>query len=123
LTLDSYEALFTVSVGPEATPVPVLGCYHKTAFYRIAVYIPHLLDPLLRAANIEILEPLLPDRSGADSAARKQFRETLFDDFHHDRRIAHLRLGHQEMEMLGHHHVPDHDEAILLPSPLQHPQE
>ncbi len=82
-----------------------------------------LLDPLLRATNIEIVEPLLPDRPGADSAVMEQFGETLFDDFQHNRRISRLGLGHEEMEMLRHQHVTDHDEAILLPSPLQHTQE
>jgi hypothetical protein len=27
------------------------------------------------------------------------------------------------MEMLGHHHVPDHDKTIPLPGALQYPQE
>ena len=85
--------------------------------------IPQLLDPLLRAANIEIVEPLLPDWTRMDSAVVELFCETLFDDLHHDRRISYLGLGHQEMEVLGHYYIPHHDEPILLPGPLQHTQE
>ena len=53
----------------------------------------------------------------------KQLRESLFHHFHHYGRISHLRLGYQKMEMLGHHHVTDHDKAIFLPGALQHTQE
>src|SRR5450759_2838612 len=52
----------------------------------------------------------------------KQFRESLFHHFHHNGRISHLRLGYQKMEMFGHYHVADYDEAILLPGALQDKQ-
>ena len=59
------------------------------------------------------------------AAARrvKQLCKSLFDYFHHHGRIPHFRLGYQKVKMLGHHHVADHDEPILLPGALQHAQE
>lgn len=53
------------------------------------------------------------------AAVVKQPGESLLDHLHHHRRISHLRLGDQKMEMFGHYHVADYDEAILLPGALQ----
>jgi hypothetical protein len=86
------------------------------------MHVAQLLDAFFRAAYIEVVETLLPDRARAHAAAVKQLRESLFHHFHHHRRISHLRLGYQKMEMFGHYHVADYDEAILLPGALQDTQ-
>ena len=46
----------------------------------------------------------------------------LLHNFHHDRRIAFLRLGHEQMEVLRHDHIPNHDETVILTGVLQNPQ-
>ena len=87
------------------------------------MHVPKLLDAFLRTGDVEIVKPLLLDRPRTGPAVVQQFCEALFDNFHRHGRISHLRLCHEEMEMLGHHHVPDHDKTIPLPGALQYPQE
>ena len=53
----------------------------------------------------------------------KQLGKSLLDDFHYDRRIAHIRLGDQEVKVLGHDDVADHHKSIFLPCTLQNAQE
>jgi len=53
----------------------------------------------------------------------KQLGKALLDDFHYDRRVAHIRLGDQEVKVLGHDDVADHHKSIFLPGTLQDPQE
>jgi hypothetical protein len=53
----------------------------------------------------------------------KQLCESLLDDFHYDGRIAHIRFGDQQVKVLGHDDVADHDKSIFLPGTLQNPQE
>jgi len=50
-------------------------------------------------------------------------REALLHHLPHHRGIAHLRLAHQQVDMLGHHHVADHGEAIVTPGLLQNLQQ
>ncbi len=61
-------------------------------------------------------------RAAAHAAMVKQLGESLLDDFHHNRRIAHIRFGDQKMKVLGHDDVADHHKPIFLPGPLQNPQ-
>jgi hypothetical protein len=86
------------------------------------MHVAQLLDALFRSAHIEVVETLLPDRAGLHAAVVKQFGELLFHNFHHHGRVSHFRLGYQEVEVLGHYHVADYDEAILLPGALQDTQ-
>jgi len=87
------------------------------------MHVTEFLDPLLRSTDVEIIEALLPDRTGADATMVKQLGESLLDDFHYDRRIAHIRFGDQEVKVLGHDDVADHHKSISLPCPLQNTQE
>jgi hypothetical protein len=47
----------------------------------------------------------------------------VFENLHHHRRIAHLRLRDEEMKMLRHDHVSVHDEAILAACLFQNLEE
>ena len=87
------------------------------------MHVTQFFNPLLRSSDVEIIEALLPDRTGADAAMVKQLCEALLDDFHYDRRVAHIRLGDQEVKVLGHDDVADHHKSIFLPCTLQHAQE
>jgi hypothetical protein len=87
------------------------------------MHVTEFLDPLLRSRDVEIIEALLPDRTGADAAMVKQLGESLLDDFHYDGRIAHIRFGNQEVKVLGHDDVADHHKSIFLPCTLQNAQE
>jgi len=87
------------------------------------MHVAQFFNPLLRSTDVEIIEALLPDRTRADAAMVKQLCESLLDDFHYDGRVAHIRLGDQEVKMLGHDDVADHDKSIFLPCTLQNAQE
>jgi hypothetical protein len=50
-------------------------------------------------------------------------REALLDDLQDGGGVAHLGFADQEMEVLGHDHVSQDDEAILLASFFQDAQE
>jgi hypothetical protein len=50
-----------------------------------------LLDALFGTAHIEVVEALLLDGTRTDAAMVKQLGESLFDDFHYDARIPHIR--------------------------------
>ena len=46
-------------------------------------------------------------------------RETLFHNFHDDRRIADLRFGDEQVEVFAHHDVPVDYESVLAARLLQ----
>jgi hypothetical protein len=82
-----------------------------------------LLGALFPAPDVEIVKAALPETSGppcdtpqcellrdsasADSAAQTA-RNALLEHLQRERRIAFLGLAHQQMDVLGHHHIADH---------------
>jgi hypothetical protein len=46
--------------------------------------------------------------------------QTLFQSLHHDRRIAARRFAEEQVHVLGHDHVTNHDKAIAAADLLQH---
>src|SRR5208282_1174689 len=61
LGLDLYNPLFPIQVVTETAPGPVLRSFDQTAHYRVAVYIPQLLDTLALAPDIEVVIAALPE--------------------------------------------------------------
>jgi hypothetical protein len=49
----------------------------------------------------------------------KHFCKSLLDDFHYNGRIAYVRLGDQQVKVLGHDDVADHHKSIFLAGTLQ----
>ena len=99
------------------------------------MHVTQFFNPLLRSRDVEIIEALLPDRPGESAGAPrirgfrmsgltvKQLCKSLLDDFQYNGRIAHIRLGDQEVKVLGHDDVADHHKSIFLPCTLQNAQE
>src|ERR1035441_2264964 len=123
LTVDPYQAPFAASVRPEAAPFPVLGCCYKTALHGIAMHVPKLLDAFLRTGDVEIVKPLLPDRPRTGppwgSSLVKRSLTTLITTEGSPTSGSVMT----KMEMLGHHHVPDHDKTMPLPGAFQRSEE
>src|ERR1700723_3695280 len=59
------QPALSVTVGAEAAPSPLLGPFHQSALYRIAVHVAQFLDPLPLAPHIEVVEALLPNPIGS----------------------------------------------------------
>src|SRR4051812_28980347 len=58
---DLHEANFSVTIEPEAAPLPVLGGRDQLPFDRVAMHVTQLFDPLLGGTHVEVIEPLLPE--------------------------------------------------------------
>ncbi len=117
-------------------PVPLLRRLHQSTFYGIAMHVPQLLDPLLRAPYVEVIEARLPEhppvflaeqfalaRIASFSLGQQRVRGALFEHLHDRRRGAHFRFRDQEVNMLGHHDVADHDKAVSLAGLFEHGKE
>jgi hypothetical protein len=102
------------------------------------VHVIQLLNSLLPAPNIEIVEPSLPKTAihrgilPQTQLSRQRFppnpppqppRHPLFQHLHHHRRIRLLRLPDQQMNVLRHHHIPDDYETIAPPHFIKNDQE
>jgi hypothetical protein len=91
------------------------------------MHVPQLLRAFVRAPNVEVVKAGLPECSpgfiakdstlagiGAFSLGQQRVRGPLLEHLHHGRRITHFWLGDQEVNVLGHHHVADDYEPVLL---------
>jgi len=127
LLVRQHRAALILRVVAKTAPPPLLRFQHQSALHRIAVHVMQLLDSFALAPDVEVVEALLPDvpwfrlpkqplRSRTALALRVQhvLSEPLFEDLHHRRGRARLRLADEHVEMLGHDHIADYDEAIAL---------
>src|SRR3954468_24365574 len=87
--------------------------------------------------DIEIIEAPLPEptnlhwtvpkfhlrRASLLRPAQQALRDGLFEGLHDYGGIRLLRLAEQEMNVLGHHHKPDHVEVVSTTNLLQRFQE
>ena len=91
------------------------------------MHVAQLLHPLPRRPHVEIVEARLPKRSlrflseqrplpriTAPSLRQQRPCRTLLHHLHHRRRSSHLGLGHQNMNMLRHHHIADDYKTVAL---------
>ena len=89
--------------------------------------IAHLLDAFPLAPDIEIIKPRLPDMlrsrfpqlsllpgAAFPPAPEQMLCEALFDGLHHHGRVADLWLADEQVEVLGHDHVGEHNEPVLF---------
>ena len=119
-----------------ATPTPLLGRFHQSALYRIAMDIPQFLHAFLGAPDIEIIRPRLPESplrffaeqltltwSFSFSSRQHRKRGALFQHLHHGRRTTHLWLGDQEVNVLRHHNVADDYETKASSCLLENAEE
>ncbi len=89
------------------------------------MHITQLLDSLAFSPHVEIIETFLPyrvrsgiperdlGRSSSFPKLVQAARKPVFDDLHHHGRIAHFRLGDEQMKMFRHYDISVHHEAIL----------
>ena len=101
------------------------------------MHVIQLLNPLLPAPYIEIVEPPLPKTAmhrgvlPQTQLSRRRLpanpppqppRHQLLQHLHHHRRIRLLRLTDQQMNVLRHHHIPDDYEPIASPHFIKNDQ-
>jgi hypothetical protein len=131
--IDSHSSFLAESVAAEAAPSPLLGFTHEPALHRIVVHVAQLLNPLVLAPDIEIVEARLPEMqvfellpqqalSGdAAASALSQYPagKALLQYLQDRGGRAHLRFADEQMKTFGHDHVTDHHKAVVLASLLQ----
>jgi hypothetical protein len=125
LKVHSYQTRIATPVGPKTAPPPLVRLLYQPSIHRIAMHIAQLLDPLAFSPHVEIIETFLPYRVRRRIAKRNLGRNSpfsklvqaprkpVFDDLHHHGRIAHFRLGDEQMKMFRHYDISVHHEAIL----------
>ena len=129
LKIHSHQARFPVKVGAETAPSPLLRFGNQSAIHGVSVNVAQLLDALMLCPHVEIIETRLPDMAGRvatghvvrdgetptlpEGKSATRAGEAVFDDFHHEGRIADVGLGDQQMKMLRHDDVAVNNEAIL----------
>jgi hypothetical protein len=119
LKLHSDRWSLATQVSPISAPGPLLRALDQSALNRISMHVLYLLNLFPRALHAEIVETLLPDRELCRSLRNASYfgvdrsRESLFDDFHHHRRIAHLGLCDEQVKRFGHDDVSIDNKAIL----------
>ena len=130
LLVNQNRPALSVSIRSKATPGPLSGFQHQSPPHRVAMNIPQLLALLDFAAYNEIIKPRLPDMTGIERLCPQlalprpsppaQFSQhaaskTLLHNLHHGGLGTPLRFADQQMNMLGHNHVPGYDETITGP--------
>ena len=102
------------------------------SLYRIQVHVEKFLVFLLSAPDVEIVKSLLPKtsmfcpvwleskaqlRSGgaAFRPLAKAARNALLENLQDWRRSANLRLADEQVDVLGHEHIPGQCEAVTVP--------
>jgi hypothetical protein len=92
LKVYSHGSTFSISIGTETAPAPLIGCTDQSAFHRVAVDVAQFLNPLAVAPDIEVIETLLPDSFvlcicpesslclGRTSLVAQLARESLFEN-------------------------------------------
>ncbi len=125
----SQSLIRTKPVSPKfitsvAAPAPLFRRLHQSALYRIAMDVSQLFDSLVLRPNVEIIEARLPDghrfarrslcRMALPAPWHRSLRESLFHTLHRGRRRSYLRLAHEQVKVLRHDHVSQHNEAMLF---------
>ena len=135
--IDPYRSGFAKKVETVAAPPPLFRPLHQSALDRIAMHVPQFLHSLSRAPHVEVVEACLPKGSRPGFVAkeaglarvfalapRKQgARRALLENLHDLGRISKVRFGDEQMDMLGHHYISDHDETVALAHLLKDRQE
>ena len=73
-----------------------------------------LLHPLTLAPDIEVMIPRLPKRRASRSHT-ELLRNYLLHHLQRHGEASTLRFTHQKMDVLGHHHIANNEEAVPLP--------
>ena len=120
--IDPHQTGFAKGITSKAAPAPLFRRLHQSALYRIAMHVAQLFDSLVLRPNVEIIEARLPDghrftrRSlgwmALPAPWYHSLRESLFHTLHRGRRSSHLRLAHEQVEVLRHDHVSQHNDAL-----------
>ena len=125
------QSSLAVRVETGAAPAPVIRIPHKLALHWIKVHVIQLFVLLFGAPHIEVIEAALPElrilfkrgfirdkrlaRKGFVPVRPAQFyRRSSLQNLHHGRRVAHVRLADQQVEMLRHQDVPEEAEIMAL---------
>jgi hypothetical protein len=82
------------------------------------MHIFQLLNLFALTAQIEIVEATLPNvmRSIGRATGEHASRKFQLHCLHNSGWVGDLRLGHQQVDMLGHHNVSNHREAVARAS-------
>ena len=93
------------------------------------MHVAQLLDALFRGPDVEVVEAGLPEwqawhiwkqkpLAGVDTSLFRQesVRRALFQNLHDGGRRSYLRLGDEQVEVLGHDHISHNHETVALAS-------
>src|ERR1700721_3097408 len=115
----------------------LLRIRHQPSLHRVHMHVIQILNSLLPAPTIEIVETPLPETAvlrgilPQTQLSRRRFpptprpqppRHPLLQHLHHHRRIRLLRLPDQQMNVLRHHHIPNDYETIAPPHFIENHQ-
>lgn len=103
LRLDFNDSHLAIVVVPEAAPFPLVRFYHQSAFHRVTVQIAQLHRELFRIANIAIVIPFLPKRSGRASPVT--LGKSQFQVVNGVSQAPALWFTHQNVDVLWHHDI------------------
>ncbi len=117
LRLNLHYSLDPGNIMTKTAPSPLLGIRDQSPSHRIAMDIPQLLDPPSLAPDIEVVIPGQPERTALRFA--QLAGNILFQHLESERKLSSRRLADQQMNVLGHHHVPGNVKTIPSPHLLQ----
>jgi hypothetical protein len=118
--IDLHHARLFVSVAAIAAPRPLLRLLHKAFLHRVAMHIAQLFHSFALAPHMEVIKSLLPDvlrlalPCRAPNRVQNLPRESLLHDLHNCRRRSAFRLAEEQVDVVGHYNVADHNKLAAL---------
>jgi hypothetical protein len=100
----------------KAAPWPVFGLLDEASLNWVSVDVAQLLHVLFVGEYVEVVVPGLPELG---SFVFQYFGGLAFEDADGSGERLKLRLGEQQMDMLGHEDVTEEKELVTLPEFLQ----
>jgi len=112
LGLDLHDAFDSRDIVTKAAPRPLLGACHQSSTHRITVDVAQLLDAFGLAPDVEVVVTREPERSTLELAQLPS--HVLLEHLHGDREFRPLRLGYEQVNVLGHDHISCDVESVPL---------
>jgi len=134
--VDFDWTFFSAPIPPKAAPGPLFGRGDQASLDRVAMDVAKLLNSLALCPDIKVVEPSLPERirknwgaPGLAAFARpgnagtfQTADEPEFKCLHGSGDGCPLRFRDQQMYMLGHNDITQHDKPISAANPFQYLQ-
>ncbi len=112
LRFNFYDALGSRDIVSKAAPRPQLGAGHQSSGYRIAMDVAQLLDAFGLAPDVEVVVTREPEWPTLELAQLPS--HVLLEHLERDREFRPLRLGYEQVDVLGHDHISCNVESVPL---------